>query len=175
MNSLKPKRNSMISIRGEKSPWPLSYGKLGWVLLILAVAGCYSLKVENAFKGKFASHEGNKIILDYCKSCHLHKDFDSSLHVEEMSLDYKRKVFRYATECRVCHFVKKRWYLNDYLRKTRRPREANAGKYEKFERSYLKFQKETVVPLLDDKEPDKDTMEEGRIEKTIPPIGGKAP
>jgi len=175
---MKQNRNweSATLSRGRLASFLYSYGKWGLALLILVVTGCYTLKVEEAFKGKFASHENNKIILDYCKSCHLHKDFASSLHVEEMSLAYKRKVFRYATECRVCHFVKKRWYLNDYQRKTRRPQEANAGQYEKFERSYLKFQKEIgeAVPETEELDKDKKTQEQD-IGKTLPPPGGKVP
>ncbi len=128
------------------------------------------MKLEEAFKGKFASHESNKIILDYCQSCHLHKDFDSSLHVEEMSLQYKRKVFRYATECRVCHFVKKRWYLNDYIRKTRRPTQANVGEYEQFERDYLRWQKDSGELLPEPKSEETDVSGAGSNQKNTQPV-----
>ncbi len=143
MNRLKQKRDGAPLFSGEGCSKFFPYGKSGAVLFVMVLlVGCYTLKVEEAFKGKFPSHENNKIIHDYCMSCHIHKDFVSSIHVEEMSLDYKRKVFRYATECRVCHFVEKRWYLSDYFRKTRRPPEANQGRYEKFELDYLKYQKD---------------------------------
>ncbi|MGP0567203.1 hypothetical protein ACTRW9_04845 [Nitrospina sp. 32_T5] len=115
-------------------------------LALLAGAGCYAMQVERAFEGEFASFENNRIINEYCMSCHLHRDFNSSSHVEEVSLSYQRKVFRYATECRVCHYLEKHWYLNDFLRKTRRPKEANKGVYTAFEREFLESQKTSPLP-----------------------------
>ncbi|CAI2717644.1 protein of unknown function [Nitrospina watsonii] len=121
-------------------------GAAGWTLLLglLIGTGCYTLKIERAFEGEFQSFENNRVINEYCISCHLHRDFSSTTHVEEVSLNYNRKVFRYATECRVCHYLEKHWYLNDFLRKTRRPENANEGEYKLFEREFLESQKEIL-------------------------------
>jgi hypothetical protein len=116
-----------------------------WILALIGMSvGCYTQKVEKAFDGDFAAADNNKIINDYCRSCHLHRDFDSAGHVEEKSLLYKRKVFRYATECRICHDLEKQFAHNDPLlfpRITRRPEEANQGKYKEFELDILENQK----------------------------------
>jgi len=117
---------------------------IGGLLLLGVLAGCYTMKVERAFQGEFEAYENNRIINEYCLSCHLHRNFNSTTHVEEVSLKYDRKVFRYATECRVCHFIERHWYLNDFVRKTRRPPEANQGAYEDFERDYLEYQKDAA-------------------------------
>ena len=114
-----------------------------WILALIGMsAGCYTQKIEKAFDGDFAAVESNKIINDYCRSCHSHRDFNPAGHVEEKSIQYKRKVFRYATECRTCHYLEKQFSLNDFTRKTRRPKEANEGIFREFELDYLKAQKE---------------------------------
>ena len=113
-----------------------------WILALIGVSmGCYTQKIEEAFGEDFAAVDSNKMINNYCRSCHVHKDFDPRRHVEEKSLLYKRKVFRYATECRTCHYLEKKFSLNDFTRKTRRPKEANQGKFKKFELDILRAQK----------------------------------
>ena len=113
-----------------------------WILVLLGMSvGCYTQKIEEAFDGDFVAADSNKIINNYCRSCHIHRDFNSTGHIEEQSLLYKRKVFRYATECRTCHYLIKQFSLNDFTRKTRRPKEANQGKFKEFERDILRAQK----------------------------------
>lgn len=113
-----------------------------WILALIGMSvGCYTQKIERAFEGEFSAADGNKIINNYCQSCHIHRNFDSTGHVEEKSVLYKRKVFRYATECRTCHYLEKKFALNDFTRKTRRPKEANQGKYKEFELDILKAQR----------------------------------
>lgn len=112
--------------------------KLFWILALIGVSvGCYTQEIEKAFDGDYVAEDSNKIINDYCRSCHIHRDFDSAGHVEEQSLLYKRKAFRYATECRTCHYLEKQFSLNDFTRKTRRPEEANQGKFKGFESDVL--------------------------------------
>ncbi|MDH5762599.1 MAG: hypothetical protein OEZ51_06445 [Nitrospinota bacterium] len=106
------------------------------------LAGCYTQKIEEAFERDVAAAESNRVIHDYCRSCHIHKDFSSVGHIEEMSVAYNRKVFRYATECRTCHYLEKKFSLNDFTRKTRRPEEANQGEFKEFELEILRAQKE---------------------------------
>jgi hypothetical protein len=113
-----------------------------WILALIGISvGCYTQKIEDAFGEDYAAADSNKVISNYCRSCHLHRDFDPTGHVEEKSLLYKRKVFRYATECRTCHYLEKQFTLNDFTRKTRRPVEANQGKFKEFEIDILKAQK----------------------------------
>ncbi|MDH3256010.1 MAG: hypothetical protein OEM27_00160 [Nitrospinota bacterium] len=113
-----------------------------WILILMGMSlGCYTQQIEKAFDGDFVAADSNKIINEYCRSCHIHRDFNSAGHVEEKSLLYKRKVFRYATECRTCHYLEKQFSLNDFTRKTRRPAEANQGKFKEFELDTLKAQK----------------------------------
>jgi len=104
--------------------------------------GCYTQQIEKAFDDDVSAVYSNRTINDYCRSCHIHRNFSSAGHVEEMSILYKRKVFRYATECRTCHYLEKKFTLNDFTRKTRRPQEANRGKFKKFELKILKSQKQ---------------------------------
>ncbi len=114
---------------------------LGVLILMGLSAGCYTQKIEEAFDRDFSSAESNRIINNYCQSCHLHRNFISASHIEEQSVFYKRKVFRYATECRTCHYLEKKFSLNDFTRKTRRPREANQGEFKDFELGILRAQK----------------------------------
>ena len=114
-----------------------------WILALIGVSmGCYTKEIEKAFDEDFVAVDSNKIIIDYCRSCHIHRDFDSVGHVGEKPLLYKRKVFRYATECRTCHYLEKKFSLNDFTRLTRRPREANEGKFKEFELGILETQKD---------------------------------
>jgi len=115
---------------------------LGVLLLLWVVgAGCYTKNIEEAFNGEFSAKENNRVISEYCQSCHLHRDFTPETHMADQVLAYKRKVFRLAEECRICHYLEKQFTLNDFTRKTRRPQDANSGKFRKFERETLKSQK----------------------------------
>ncbi len=113
------------------------------VLLLVWIvgAGCYTKNIEEAFDGDFSARKNNRVIIEYCQSCHIHRDFTPKAHVEAKVLEYKRKVFRFAKECRVCHYLEKQFALNDFTRKTRLPKDANRGKFRKFERETLKSQK----------------------------------
>lgn len=114
-----------------------------WVAVLIGLSlGCYTQKIEKAFEAEVVSVDSNRMIHDYCRSCHTHRNFTSAGHIEEKSVLYKRRVFRYATECRTCHYLEKKFSLNDFTRKTRRPKEANEGKFKKFEIEILKAQRE---------------------------------
>ena len=108
-------------------------------LLVLAImTGCSNLEVEKAFEGDLRPGKANKVIGDYCRSCHIHKDFYPSRHVSAVRSLYKRTVFRKARECRFCHYIEKDWMNNQHQRKTRMPIDANRGKYKKFEKKEMK-------------------------------------
>jgi len=106
-------------------------------MLLALLTGCSKLAVEQAFKGEFLAGKANKIISEYCKSCHIHKDFDPSLHVSNVRSLYKKPVFRKARECRSCHYIEKDWMHNQHERKTRMPHDANRGKFRKFEKKEM--------------------------------------
>ncbi len=113
-----------------------------WVMVLMGISlGCYTQQIEKAFGDDVSAADSNRTINDYCRSCHIHRNFSSTGHVEKMSTLYKRKVFRYATECRTCHYLEKKFSLNDFTRKTRRPQDANQGKFKEFELKILKSQK----------------------------------
>ena len=99
-----------------------TYRILTGVLLLFWIvgAGCYTKNIEEAFNGEFPAKKNNRIITEYCQSCHLHRGFTPEAHVSAKVLKYKRKVFRFAEECRVCHYLEKKFALNDFTRKTRR-------------------------------------------------------
>jgi hypothetical protein len=111
------------------------------VICIFFGTGCSQLELSQAFRGELATPRSNKVISQYCASCHIHKAFDSKQHVSQIRMGYKRTLFRRTTECRVCHFLEKRWINNAVLRKTRRPREVNRGYFIEFEKGYRKSKK----------------------------------
>lgn len=106
------------------------------VLLVL-LTGCSNVEVEQAFKGEFRAGKANKVIDEYCQSCHIHRDFDPFLHVSNVRKLYKSPVFRRARECRSCHYIEKDWMHNQHERKTRMPDDANRGKFRKFEKKEM--------------------------------------
>ena len=108
------------------------------LFLLVIMTGCTNLEVEKAFKGDLRPRQANKVIGDYCRSCHIHKDFHPPLHVSAVRSLYKRTVFRKARECRSCHYIEKDWLNNQHARKTRMPEDANRGKFKKFEKKQMR-------------------------------------
>ncbi len=132
------------STQGKKVPSFSSIVLRNLFIVFLSLSlgiGCYTKKIEEAFDGDFSSKENNQIINDYCKGCHIHREFEPSEHVKEVAKQYRRKVFRFTSECRTCHYLEKKFSLNDFLRKTRRPKEANQGKFREFEIQELRSKK----------------------------------
>ena len=120
-------------------PFLRALGFLRPVLLLAIMTGCSNLEVEKAFKGDLRPGKANKVIGDYCRSCHIHKDFHPPGHVSQVRSFYKRTVFRKARECRFCHYIKKDWIHNQHQRKTRMPEDANRGKFKKFEKKQMRW------------------------------------
>ena len=106
-------------------------------LLLLAFSGCANNNIDKAFKGDLRPGKANKVIGEYCQSCHIHKDFDPPLHVSKVRNLYNRPAFKRARECRSCHYIEKKWIHNQHERKTRMPEDVNRGKFNKFERKEL--------------------------------------
>ena len=113
------------------------------VVFLFLETGCSQLELARAFQGEFNSERNNKVIGEYCTSCHIHKEFDSEQHVTEVRPEYRRRLFRITTECRTCHYLEKHWVYNRVLRKTRRPQEANQGGFREFEKKYRKISGKT--------------------------------
>jgi hypothetical protein len=105
--------------------------------LLVLLTGCSNLEMEQAFKGEFRAGKSNKIIGEYCQSCHIHKGFDPPEHVSKVRSLYKSSVFRKTRECRSCHYIEKNWMHNQHKRKTRTPEDANRGKFRKFEKKAM--------------------------------------
>lgn len=118
--------------------YPIVFCLTFFVALIFFTTGCAERRLEDAFHGKFSSAKSNKIINEYCKSCHIHKNFDSTDHMGSVRSDYKRPYFRRTHECRACHYIEKNWVTNNYHRKTRNPKSANRGAYRDFEQAQIK-------------------------------------
>ena len=101
------------------------------VLLLLFFSGCTIRDVEKAFKGDLRPGKANKVIGEYCQSCHIHKDFDPPLHVSQVRNLYHHPVFKNARECRACHYIEKNWMHNQHERKTLMPEDENRKKLKK--------------------------------------------
>ena len=123
-------------VAGRGGLWTLFFGAMA-----LAGSGCANVELHDAFKGKNPPIKNNKIINEYCKSCHIHKDFDPGAHMAKVSTKYKRQYFRNASECRSCHYVEKDWIYNQLQRKTRRPEGVERGMYRKFEKQEMNLLK----------------------------------
>jgi len=125
----------------QKSFAPLSrILRLAWVFSGIGFAvlsGCAPVELDKAFRGELSPGKANKVIGDYCQSCHIHKNFDPLLHVASIRKLYKRRVFRKSRECRSCHYIEKNWMHNQHERKTRMPGDANRGKFKKFEKKEI--------------------------------------
>ena len=107
------------------------------VLFFVSLSGCSTIEVEKAFEGDLRPGQANRVIGEYCQSCHIHKDFDPPLHVSKVRSLYNRPVFKRARECRSCHYIEKNWMHNQHERKTRMPDDANRGKFRKFEKKEM--------------------------------------
>ena len=114
--------------------------RLVWVFSGIGFAilsGCAPMEVEKAFRGDLPPGKANKVIGNYCQSCHIHKDFDPLLHVSNVRSLHRRRVFRKARECRSCHYIEKNWMHNQHKRKTRMPGDANRGKFKTYEKKEI--------------------------------------
>ena len=89
-------------------------------VLLIGISGCGSAPIEKAFEGEFSEIENNKVIFDYCQSCHVHRKLIPATHVSEKTGLYQNNKFRETKECRTCHYLKDH-FLGDFERKTIRP------------------------------------------------------
>ena len=90
-------------------------------ILIVIIASCTTHSIQRAFDGEFSKVENNRVIFEYCQSCHVHNDLIPAPHVAEKTGSYQSKKFRETKECRTCHFIKENFF-GDIERKTIRPK-----------------------------------------------------
>ncbi len=89
------------------------------VLFIISM-GCAKSLLDKAFKGKFSPYKNNRIINEYCQSCHVHKDFLPDEHIEKVTGLYNNELFNQTIECKTCHYLEKNLW-GDIIQKTIKP------------------------------------------------------
>ncbi|HJM43073.1 MAG: hypothetical protein QGH70_01660 [Nitrospinota bacterium] len=73
---------------------------------VLGLASCTKDPLKQALSGKFLASENNRVISNYCRSCHVHRDFAAANHMAVIKPRYRVRKYREAEECRDCHSVK---------------------------------------------------------------------
>ncbi len=83
-----------------------------WAILcslcaLLSLTACHPKPLDDALRGNLAADEGNRVITEYCQSCHIHRDFDPQRHVERAQSLYDRPPYVSTHECQLCHVARK--------------------------------------------------------------------
>lgn len=103
-----------------------------WFLLLMALLpACEKEPLKQAFNGEYSIGKNNKIINEYCQSCHVHARFVPDNHIDEMNLLYNSRLFRTTNQCRTCHYLEEN-ILGDTLRRHRRPDAVAKGRFKDF-------------------------------------------
>ena len=80
-----------------------------WYLLLtvplILLTSCIPEPLDLALKGKLAGEESNRIVTDYCQTCHIHRTFEPIDHAPRMQVLYDRDPYSTAMQCRTCHLV----------------------------------------------------------------------
>ena len=87
---------------------------------LFGLASCTREPLKRALRGDFLASENNRIISNYCRSCHVHKDFAAANHMGNVKAKYKVRQYRDAEECRDCHGINFK-YFGPPHRRTRHP------------------------------------------------------
>ncbi|MBI2880003.1 MAG: hypothetical protein HYY21_00340 [Candidatus Tectomicrobia bacterium] len=86
------------------------------VALVFGVASCARDPLKQAFEGRFLASENNRIITNYCQSCHVHRNLVPDRHLAEVKSRYTDRRFRTAEECRECHGVNFKFFGPEHRR-----------------------------------------------------------
>ena len=86
--------------------WPVVSYVFVVVISILS-ASCSRPALNKAFKGNLPLAESNKVITNYCKSCHIHKNDPPPDHILNQAKRYHQEPHKSAAECRACHYLEK--------------------------------------------------------------------
>lgn len=89
-------------------------------MALFMTASCVSKPVDRAFAGKMAMAEAKKTIVEYCQTCHIHRNFDPADHVGQVSGGYKTEPYISASDCQTCHSMKRNFW-DDVIRITHYP------------------------------------------------------
>ena len=81
---------------------------------LFAVASCTRDPLKEALAGKYLATENNRIISNYCQTCHVHRNFALETHVGAMKREYSVRTLREAEECRDCHNVNFNFFWPDH-------------------------------------------------------------
>ena len=111
---------------------------IAFIFFVLVLCSCSSLEIEKAFNGEFSRSKNNRVINDYCLNCHVHRNFQAKEHILKKRKSYKKKIYRKASDCRICHYVEKIWERSDLRRKTPYPSLVGKGFFLDFERKEKK-------------------------------------
>ncbi len=92
---------------------------LASVACLLLVSACQRKPIEEAVRGAFPPAEENLVVKTYCRSCHVHVEFNEREHVRKVSLRYAEKSpLRTATRCLQCHLVRPETLFKQEARST---------------------------------------------------------
>ncbi len=100
----------------------------GLSFLFLAVSlfsGCATPQIDEAFDGDLSEEKSNRVISDYCVSCHVHGDFQADDHMSRIVFQYSNPKYAGAKTCRTCHSYSKSFWLETEHRGTIRPKDEN--------------------------------------------------
>ena len=73
---------------------------------LVSLTACQPDRLGRALQGELPAEESNAVILEYCRSCHIHRAFDPTHHISHVQALYDRPPYNVATECRACHLVR---------------------------------------------------------------------
>lgn len=121
------------------SSWKIRSARLLAILCgPLVLASCYyTPDVVRAFDGDYSEEENQKVITEYCQSCHNHRNFEPESHMDEMRALYKKRLYQAARSCRLCHYVEDNFVGDEITRGTRRPGEVKRGKHRAYEKEFI--------------------------------------
>jgi hypothetical protein len=78
-----------------------------FISVLLNLSACRPQPLVDALNGRFPPEDNNRVITEYCQSCHIHRAFDDLSHVPQVQTLYDRSPYTEATQCRNCHLVHK--------------------------------------------------------------------
>ncbi len=88
-------------------------------------SGCATPPVEDAFSGDLTEEKSNRVIADYCVTCHVHKDFQAEDHMKRIVFQYSNPKYTEAKACTTCHSYSKSFWLETEHRGTIHPDDEN--------------------------------------------------
>jgi len=87
------------------------------IVISTLLQSCASDPVDKAFAGKLDNDEQQSVIVEYCQSCHTHRNFTPKKHISSVTELYTDKEYRYTEKCVTCHSIK-RDFWRDIIRYT---------------------------------------------------------